>query len=118
LSLIGAGGMGQVYKAQDTRLNRTVAIKVLPQEISAKPEAKARFEREAQAIAALNHPNICTLYDVGEQDGTNFLVMELLEGETLAQRLERGPLPLDQELCFAIGIADALYMAHCNGIIH
>src|SRR5436190_5511738 len=118
LSLIGAGGMGEVYKAQDTRLNRTVAIKVLPQEISAKPEAKARLEREAQVIAALNHPHICTLYDVGEQDGTNFLVMELLEGETLAQRLERGPLPIDQELRFAIEIADALDKAHRHGIVH
>src|SRR2546425_4778905 len=107
LARIGAGGMGEVYKARDTRLHRTVAIKVLPPEISANLEARARFEREAQTIAALNHPHICTLYDVGEQDGTNYLVMELLEGETLAERLKRGALALEQELRYAIEMADA-----------
>jgi serine/threonine protein kinase len=96
LEAIGSGGMGEVYKARDRRLNRTVAIKVLPQHIANQAEAKSRFEREAQAIATLNHPHICTLYDVGQQDGTSYLVMEYLEGETLARRLERGPLPLQE----------------------
>src|SRR5215470_8306257 len=94
LSPLGAGGMGEVYKASDTRLNRTVAIKVLPTHFSENAEMKQRFEREAQTIAALNHPNICTLYDVGQQAGVDFLVMEYLQGETLAQRLTRGALPL------------------------
>jgi eukaryotic-like serine/threonine-protein kinase len=93
LSLIGAGGMGEVYKATDTRLNRAVAIKVLPPHFSENPEMKQRFEREAQTIASLNHPHICVLYDIGRQDGMDFLVMEFLEGETLAGRLERGALP-------------------------
>src|SRR5437773_9133881 len=96
LSLIGAGGMGEVYKASDTRLNRAVAIKVLPSLWAENSEMKQRFEREAQTIAGLNHPNICTLHDVGRHEGIEFLVMELLEGETLAQRLERGALPLDE----------------------
>src|SRR5437762_3313179 len=115
---IGGGGMGEVYRATDTRLDRTVAIKVLRQEMADNRERRERFEREAKAISSLNHPHICTLYDVGEQDGTNFLVMELLDGETLAQRLERGPLPLDQELKSAIEIADALDKAHRHGIVH
>src|SRR5438094_7099007 len=109
---IGAGGMGEVYKAADTRLNRTVAIKVLPPHFSDNPEMKQRFEREAQTIASLNHPNICTLYDVGRQDGTDFLVMEYLDGETLTARLLRGPLPLDEALKVAVAIADALDKAH------
>jgi eukaryotic-like serine/threonine-protein kinase len=92
LALIGEGGMGQVYRAADKRLNRTVAIKVLPAHFSDNPEMKERFEREAQTIAGLSHPHICTLHDVGHQDGTDYLVMEFLEGETLAQRLERGVL--------------------------
>src|SRR5215467_3687409 len=108
LSAVGAGGMGEVYKASDTRLNRTVAIKVLPEHFSTDAEMKQRFEREAQTIAALNHPHICTLYDVGRQDGAEFLVMECLEGETLAQRIARGPMPLDEALKVAIAIADAL----------
>jgi len=112
----GAGGMGEVYKAADTRLNRTVAIKVLPSHFSA--EMKQRFDREAQTIAALNHPHICTLYDVGQQDGTDFLVMEFLEGETLANRVARGPLPLDEALKIAIAIADALDKAHEKGVTH
>jgi len=94
LAPIGAGGMGEVYRARDTRLNRTVAIKVLP-EHAANAELRQRFEREAQTIAALNHQHICTLYDVGHQDGVDFLVMEYLEGETLGDRLTRGPLPLE-----------------------
>jgi len=118
LQAIGSGGMGEVYKARDKRLHRTVAIKVLPQHIANQAEAKSRFEREAQTIATLNHPHICTLYDVGQQDGTSYLVMEYLEGETLAQRLERGPLPLQEVLKYAIEIADALDKAHRNGITH
>src|SRR5262249_56880185 len=90
----GSGGMGEVYKARDTRLDRTVAIKVLPENLAADPELRQRLEREARSISKLSHPHICTLYDIGHQDGTYFLVMEYLEGETLAQRLLRGPLPV------------------------
>jgi serine/threonine protein kinase/Tol biopolymer transport system component len=115
---IGAGGMGQVYKARDTRLNRTVAIKVLPPEFATRPDWKQRFEREAQTIASLNHPHICTLHDVGQQDGIDYLVMEFLEGQTLAQRLEKGALSLDEALKAAIEIADALDKAHRQGIVH
>jgi serine/threonine protein kinase len=115
LAPLGSGGFGEVYKARDTRLDRTVAIKILP---SADPELKARFEREAKAIAALQHPHICTLFDVGHQDGTDYLVLEYLEGETLAQRLERGLLKLDDALKTAIEIADALDKAHRAGIVH
>src|SRR5215813_1038742 len=93
---IGAGGMGQVYKARDTRLNRTVAIKVLPPEFASRSDWKQRFEREAQTIASVNHPHICTLHDVGQQDGIDYLVMEFLEGQTLAQRLERGALSVNE----------------------
>ncbi len=93
LSPIGAGGMGEVYKARDTRLDRTVAIKVLPEHVAADPDLKQRFEREAKTISSLNHPHICMLYDIGSQDGIDFLVMEYLEGDTLAQRLEKGALP-------------------------
>src|SRR5262245_54213953 len=115
LTAIGAGGMGEVYKARDTRLDRIVAIKILP---SADPELKARFDREARAIAALTHPHICTLYDVGHQDGTDYLVMEYLEGQTLTDRLERGPLnPADVQK-IAIEIADALDRAHQAGVTH
>ena len=105
---LGAGGMGEVYKATDTRLDRTVAIKVLPEHVAADPDLKQRFEREAKTVAALSHPHICPVFDVGDQDGINFLVMEYLDGETLAQRLEKGALPLDQELTMASEIADAL----------
>src|ERR1051326_5849486 len=115
---IGAGGMGEVYRAKDTRLEREVAIKVLPSELSANVDLRARFEREARAISALNHPNICTLYDVGHQEGTDFLVMELLEGESLAERLHRGPLPVEQTLTYGQQIADALEKAHRSGIEH
>ena len=118
LSPIGAGGMGEVYKARDTRLDRTVAIKVLPEHVASDPDLKQRFEREAKTISSLNHPHICTLYDIGSQDGIDFLVMEYLDGETLAQRLEKGALPLDQALTVAIEIADALDKAHRQGIVH
>ena len=112
---LGAGGMGEVYKARDTRLDRTVAIKILP---SADPDLKARFEREAKAIAGLQHPHICTLYDVGHEGGTDYLVLEYLEGETLADRLTRGPLKLEEALKTAIEVAEALDEAHRAGIVH
>jgi eukaryotic-like serine/threonine-protein kinase len=117
-SPLGAGGMGEVYRAKDTRLDRTVAIKVLPANLSCDPELKQRMEREAKAISALQHANICTLFDIGTQDGTNFLVMEYLEGQTLAERLGKGPLPLDQVLKVGTEIAQALEKAHQQGIIH
>src|ERR1700684_340329 len=97
-SPLGAGGMGEVYRARDTRLDRTVAVKVLTSHLSDNPELMQRFEREAKAISSLNHPNICTLHDVGSQDGVDFLVMEHIEGETVATRLEKGALPLDSAL--------------------
>jgi len=115
---LGAGGMGEVYKARDTRLDRTVAIKVLPQELSTDAKRRARFEREAKTIAGLSHPHICTLHDVGEHRGSTYLVMEHLEGETLADRLRRGPLPVAQALEFGAQIADALDAAHKHGVIH
>jgi serine/threonine protein kinase/Tol biopolymer transport system component len=118
LSGIGAGGMGEVYKARDTRLDRIVAIKVLPTHLADKPDLRERFEREARTIASLNHPHICTLYDTGRQDGIDYLVMEYLEGETLAQRLVKGSLPLEQVLQYAIEIADALDKAHRKGVTH
>src|SRR5439155_11768331 len=118
LAPLGAGGMGEVYRARDTRLDRTVAIKVLASHLSSSPELKQRFEREAKSISALNHPHICALYDVGSQDGIDFLVMEFLEGETLAERLERGPLQLEQALRLAIQVADALDQAHRHGVVH
>ena len=118
LSPIGAGGMGEVYQAKDTRLDRTVAIKVLPSELAESAERKARFEREARAISQLNHPHICTLYDVGEEDGVDFIVMEYLEGETLAEILKRGPLPLDKALEYGIQIADGLDAAHRARVVH
>jgi len=118
LSLLGAGGMGEVYRARDTRLERTVAIKVLPDTLAGDPQFRERFDREARAISQLTHPHICTLYDVGEQAGVAFLVMEYLEGETLADRLAKGALPLDQALQIAIAIASALEKAHRAGIVH
>ncbi|MCZ6696809.1 MAG: protein kinase [Acidobacteria bacterium] len=114
----GAGGMGEVYRARDTRLDRIVAVKVLPSHLSSNPDLRQRLEREARAISGLNHPHICTLYDIGHQDGVDFLVMEHLEGETLAERLERGPLPPNEFLRHAIEIADALDKAHRQGVIH
>ena len=118
LSAIGAGGMGEVYRARDTRLDRIVAIKVLPAHLSDRVELRERFEREAKTIASLNHPHICTLFDIGQQDGIDYLVMEYLEGETLAQRLQKGALPLEQVLQFAIEISDALDKAHRKGVTH
>ena len=110
--------MGEVYRARDTRLERTVAIKILPAHLSADAVRKQRFEREARTISSLNHPHICVLYDVGHQDGTDYLVMEYVEGETLAKRLEKGPLPLEQVLKFGAQIADALDNAHRSGVVH
>jgi eukaryotic-like serine/threonine-protein kinase len=118
LSAIGAGGMGEVYRARDTRLDRNVAIKVLPAHLADKPELRERFEREARTVASLDHPHICTLHDIGHQGGIDYLVMEYLEGETLAERLKKGPLSLDQVLQYAIEIADALDKAHRKGITH
>jgi serine/threonine protein kinase len=115
---LGAGGMGEVYEARDTRLDRPVAIKVLPPELAADAAARARFDREAKAIAALNHPNICALHDIGDADGHGFLVMERLEGETLQERLQRGPLDIEQTLEYGIALADALDAAHGRGLIH
>src|SRR6202521_2063864 len=118
LSAIGAGGMGEVYRARDTRLDRIVAIKVLPTHLADRPELRERFEREARTIASLNHPHICTLHDIGRQGAIDYLVMEYLEGETLAQRLNKGFLPLEQVLQYAIEIADALDKAHRKGVTH
>jgi serine/threonine protein kinase len=120
LTPLGAGGMGEVYKARDTRLDRTVAIKVLPADVANDPDLRARFEQEARAIAALDHPHICAIYDVGQADRVDFLVMQFLEGETLAARLTRtkGPLPLDEALKVGVEIADALDKAHRAGITH
>ena len=118
VSPLGAGGMGEVFRARDTRLDRTVAIKILPPQLSNDPVRKQRFEREAKTISSLNHPHICVLYDVGHQDGTDYLVMECLEGETLAKRLEKGPLPFEQVLKFGGQIADALDKAHRSGVVH
>jgi len=118
VSPLGAGGMGEVYRAKDTRLARDVAIKVLPREMCADPARRQRFEREAKTISGLNHPNICVLYDIGSQDGVNYLVMECVEGETLARRIDKGPLPLEQLLKYGAQIADALDKAHRTGIVH
>src|SRR6059036_3799039 len=118
LDPLGAGGMGEVYRARDTRLDRTVAIKILPDHLSKNAEARARFEREARTVSSLSHPHICTLHDVGSQDGIDFLVMEHLKGETLRSRLAKGPLDLALALRTAIQIADALDRAHRAGIVH
>jgi Tol biopolymer transport system component len=117
-SPLGAGGMGEVYRAKDTRLDRTVAIKILPTQVSEDSEAKQRFDREARAISSLSHPNICQLYDVGSQDGISYIVMECLQGETLADRLEKGALPQEQLLRYGIEICEGLGTAHRNGVIH
>jgi len=116
--LLGSGGMGEVYRARDTRLERTVAIKILPAHLSPDPVRKQRFEREAKTISSLNHPHICTLHDVGSQDGVDYLVMECVEGETLAKRLEKGALPLEQGLKCGAEIADGLDKAHRSGVVH
>jgi Tol biopolymer transport system component len=118
LGSIGAGGMGEVYRARDTRLDRTVAVKILPLHIAHNPDARQRFEREARAVSSLNHPHICTLFDIGNQNGIDFLVMEFLEGETLASRLEKGPLAVDEVLRYGVQIADALDRAHRQGVVH
>src|SRR6202171_5556765 len=115
---LGSGGMGEVYRARDARLDRTVAIKILPTQFSSDPVYKQRFEREARTISQLNHPHICVLHDIGHQDGIDYLVMECVEGETLAKRLEKGPLPQEQALKLGAQIADALDKAHRNGIVH
>src|SRR6195256_3298494 len=115
---LGAGGMGEVYRARDTRLERTVAIKILPAQFSSDPVRKQRFEREAKTISSLNHPHICVLHDISHQDGTDYLVMECVEGETLLRRLEKGPLPIDQALSCGAQIAAALDKAHRSGVVH
>src|SRR3989441_12236585 len=115
---LGAGGMGEVYRAKDTGLDRTVAIKILPAHLSSDPVRKQRFEREAKTISSLNHPNICVLYDAGQQDGIDYLVMECIEGETLSKRLEKGALPSEQVLKYGTQIADALDKAHRSGVVH
>ena len=117
-SPLGAGGMGEVFRALDTRLDRTVAVKVLASHLSSSPELKQRMEREARSISSLNHPNICHLYDIGSQDGTDYLVMEFLEGETLAERLRKGAMPLNEVFKVGIAVAEALAFAHRSGIVH
>src|SRR5262245_40599141 len=118
LAPIGAGGMGEVYKARDTRLDRTVAVKILPEALAGDPQFRERFDREARTISQLDHPHICALYDVGEERGTAFLVMQYLEGVTLSDRLAKGPLPIGESLTIAIQIAGALDKAHHAGIVH
>src|SRR5215467_12260160 len=117
-SPLGEGGMGEVYRARDTRLDRTVAVKVLASHLSSSPELKQRMEREARAISSLNHPHICHLYDIGSQNGDDYLVMEFLEGETLDERLRRGPLSLHEALQIGMNVAEALEVAHRQGIVH
>src|SRR5262249_27776486 len=118
LAVAGAGGMGEVYRATDTRLGRSVAIKVLPTGFAKDSEFRQRFEREARSISKLSHAHICTLFDIGQQDGIDFLVLEYLEGETLEHRLKRGSLPLEQVLRYGVELADALDAAHRRGLVH
>src|SRR5262245_32502649 len=117
-ALLGRGGMGEVYRARDTRLKREVAIKVLPDEFNRDPERALRFQREAEVLASLNHPNIAAIYDLEEADGVRFLVLELVEGETLADRIARGPIPTTEALRIAAQIVHALEAAHEKGVIH
>src|ERR1700757_1742079 len=118
IAAIGAGGMGEFHRARDTRLDRCVAIKILASHLSCDPELKGRFEREARTLSSVTHPNICHLYDVGSQSGIDFLVMELLEGETLSHRLQKGTLPLSELLKIAVEITNALSQAHRLGLVH
>src|SRR5712692_10365881 len=117
-ALLGRGGMGEVYRARDTKLRREVAIKILPDEFSRDPDRVSRFQREAEVLASLNHPNIAAIYDVQEAEGSRFLVLELVEGETLQERLKHGPIPMNEALPIAKQIAEALEAAHERGIIH
>ena len=117
-SRLGAGGMGVVYEAEDTRLGRKVAIKFLPDELGADPEAVQRFLREARVVSNLNHPHICTLHDIGSHDGRQFMVMELLDGQSLKDRISRGALAIDEVLELGVQMADALDAAHCQGVVH
>ena len=118
VSAIGAGGMGEVYRARDKRLERTVAIKVLGPDLSGNPEYRQRFEREARTVAALSHPHICPVYDIGAHEGLDYLVMEYLEGDNLASRIAKGALPIEEALRYAIQIAGALDQAHRHGVVH
>src|SRR5437870_2204769 len=115
---VGAGGMGEVYHALDTRLDRAVAIKIVSGDVIANPELRQRFEREARALSSLSHPHICGLYDIGQENGSDYLVMEYLEGETLSKRLERGALAIRELLKIGVEIADALDKAHRQGLVH
>src|SRR5215467_12133225 len=117
-ALLGKGGMGEVYRARDLKLKRDVAIKILPDEFARDPERVSRFHREAQLLAAVNHPNIAQIYGFEESGGTRCIVMELVDGETLQERLKRGPIPVDDALAIAKQIADALHAAHEKGVIH
>ena len=117
-ALLGRGGMGEVWRARDTKLKREVAIKILPDEFSRDPERVARFQREAEVLASLNHPNIAAIYNLEEANGSRFLVLELVEGDTLAERIKRGPLPVDEALKIAKGICDALEAAHEKAVVH
>src|SRR6516162_1371074 len=117
-ALLGKGGMGEVYRARDLKLKREVAIKILPEEFSSDADRVVRFQREAEVLASLNHPNIAGIYDLQEANGSRYLVLELVEGETLADRLARGPIPVEQALNIAIQICEALEAAHYKGIVH
>ena len=118
LALLGRGGMGAVYRARDAKLKREVAIKILPDEFSRDPDRVSRFQREAEVLASLNHPNIAAIYNLEEANGLRFLVLELVEGETLAERVKRGPIPIDEALSIAKNICEALEAAHEKGVIH